>query len=420
MKKILWFSNNPVPLVYTNGTLPRYMGQGWVGALEQAIGDHPDYELALAFPDKTICEMKKQNVSNRTIYMIPYPNSKLERWKIRFLNKMEDESYIRRYLEVVEDFKPDLIHIYGTENAFGEIVNRVNCPVVIDLQGVITGILPKWFSFITPNEAYRASGFMSKLKINTHYHYYKSRLKRAEREQRILAQSHFVIGRTRWDRLLMKVMAPKAEYYFCNRVIREPFWKVRWTNENLKNLSFLSVMNPDFYKGFDVVLESAHYLKLAGVLFEWNIVGMIHDNDMVRIAEKKKKLRSQDLNIRFCGKQKADDIATMLAQSSFMIHPSYIDNSPNSVSEAMVVGTPVIATNVGGIPGMIVDYQTGWLFQEGDARMLSGLIIDLLVQPQVVQQVANAGCEVARHRHHPTTVVAELLAAYSDIFEKSK
>lgn len=418
MKRVLWFSNNAIPLVSTAGQTPRYMGQGWVGALESAIGDNPDFQLALAFPEKTISTMKKVMVNNRIIYQIPYPNSKLERWKIRFLNKMEDENYIKRYLEVVDDFQPDLIHIYGTENAFGEIINRVKSPVVVDLQGVLTGILPKWFSFITPKEAYKASSFWSKININTHYHYYKSRFKRVEREQRILSQSRFLIGRTRWDRLQMKVLAPKASYYYVNRVIREPFWKVTWTKDTASPLKFLSVMNPDFYKGFDVILETANHLKVLGFDFEWNIAGMTHDNDMVRIAETKKKLKAEKLNIRFLGKQKADEIASILTQTSFFVHPSYIDNSPNSVSEAMVVGTPVIATNVGGIPGMIIDHETGWLFQEGDARMLAGLIIDLVSQPEMVANVAGAGQQVARHRHHPQTVVPQLLAAYRDIFKQ--
>jgi len=418
MKKVLWFSNNAIPLVYNAGQTPGYMGQGWVGALETAIGENPDFQLALAFPDKTITTMKRVMVNNRIIYQIPYPNSKLERWKIRFLNKMENESYIKRYLEVVDDFKPDLIHVYGTENAFGEIVSRVKIPVVIDLQGVLTGILPKWFSFITPKEAYKASSFWSKININTHYHYYKSRFKRVEREQKILSQSRFLIGRTRWDRLLMKVLAPNASYYYVNRVIREPFWKVNWQIDHGRPLKFLSVMNPDFYKGFDVILETANFLKLLGFDFQWIIAGMTHDNDMVKIAEKKKHLKAENLNILFLGKQKADEIASMLAETSFFVHPSYIDNSPNSVSEAMVVGTPVIATNVGGIPGMIIDHETGWLFQEGDSRMLAGLIIDLLSQPEVVSKSASAGQQVARQRHHPDTVVPQLLAAYCDIFNQ--
>ncbi len=413
--KILWFSNHPASIVKTNSFSAKYAGQGWVGALEEILSDEANMEIALAFPDKTITELKKEQIGNRTIYRIPFPKSKLKRWKNRFFDQLEDETYIAKYISVVDDFNPDLIHVYGTENSFGEIIPRVKQPVVIDLQGILTGILPKWFSCITPKEAYKFSSLKSKLNINTHYHFYKSKFKRAEREQRILKSSKYILGRTHYDKLITTALAPSAIYFHCKRGIRQPFWNHSWQSDSIALRQFTTIMNPDFYKGFDVILRSASILKKLNFQFEWNIAGLTADNDMVRIVEKKANLRSKDYPINFLGKKTAEELASLLSRSSLLIHPSYIENSPNSVAEAMMVGTPVIATNVGGIPSMIKNDETGWLFQEGDALMLSGLLIDLYKSTENMIRVAASGKTQTRNLHHPVIIKKDLMHAYNSI-----
>ena len=64
--------------------------------------------------------------------------------------------------------------------------------------------------------------------------------------------------------------------------------------------------------------------------------------------------------------------------SAVLIHPSHIDNSPNSVAEAMASGLPVIASNVGGIPSMIENGVTGLLVEPRNHRQLAEAVISLL------------------------------------------
>ena len=50
---------------------------------------------------------------------------------------------------------------------------------------------------------------------------------------------------------------------------------------------------------------------------------------------------------------------------------SYIENSPNSLCEAMQAGMPCVATYAGGIPSLVEDGRTGLLFPPGDAPLLA-------------------------------------------------
>ena len=73
-----------------------------------------------------------------------------------------------------------------------------------------------------------------------------------------------------------------------------------------------------------------------------------------------------------------DTIFEFLASISFLIVPSRIDNLPTVVMEAFSTGTPVIGSNVGGIPDMIVDGYNGLLFENENSDDLADKIIMLL------------------------------------------
>ena len=82
---------------------------------------------------------------------------------------------------------------------------------------------------------------------------------------------------------------------------------------------------------------------------KFKICGVSENEEIVKIIKKKYKKEVDFQDIEFLGKLTADNLVKQLCNSNFYIHPSYIENSPNSVCEAMALGMPVIATNVGGI-----------------------------------------------------------------------
>jgi glycosyltransferase involved in cell wall biosynthesis len=96
-----------------------------------------------------------------------------------------------------------------------------------------------------------------------------------------------------------------------------------------------------------------------------------------------------------------------------------MENSPNSVSEALVVGTPVIAAHAGGVLSMLEHNRSGWTFQEGDFTMLSGLIIGLMETPDIILRVSSEGRRIARERHNPDRIVKKLTDNYAHILGKS-
>jgi len=413
-KKILWLSNHKVSFdTSEEAELKRNSGRGWVAALEMVLRDFKEYEIAIAYPDNSISGITKNAKANRIFYQIPAPNGKYQRWLLRFIGKPEGYQYIENCLKVIRDFNPDLIHVYGTENGFGEIVHHTRIPVVIDLQGILSMIVKRWFSFISKPEVILHSGLFPLINLKSHYHDYKVKVRRSERERTILKKAQFVMGRTQWDQMISKIMAPGAIYLSCERVIREAFWKVDWQWPGRQRIELISVMNEDFYKGLDVIFLAAMLLNEAGIIFTWKIAGLTQKDSYVRIVSRKLRLTPTNLNIQFLGKIDSSALAGLLSHANFFINSSYIENSPNSVCEAMVAGTPVIATCVGGVPSLVVHNHTGWVIQEGDYTMLAGLIASLADSPEITTSVAAKGKGIARKRHDPDRIAEKLIGNYN-------
>jgi len=84
-------------------------------------------------------------------------------------------------------------------------------------------------------------------------------------------------------------------------------------------------------------------------------------------------------------------------QSDLCIVPSLWDNSPNVVYEAMACGKAVVASNVGGIPELVVDGETGIIVPPGDSRALADAIITLLMDDEKRIDMGRRGRERIQH-----------------------
>ena len=74
------------------------------------------------------------------------------------------------------------------------------------------------------------------------------------------------------------------------------------------------------------------------------------------------------------GKLSAGQMKERFLKSSVFVCASVLENSPNTVGEAMLLGVPVAASDAGGIPDMITNDRDGLLFSAGDAKALAKAI----------------------------------------------
>ena len=123
-------------------------------------------------------------------------------------------------------------------------------------------------------------------------------------------------------------------------------------------------------------------------------------------------IRDHDLSERVLLTGFRRDAPRYMASMDLAVHPSLSDSFPQALIEAMAVGTPVIATNVGGIPEIVSHNLTGVLVPPGDASPLARAILDLYRDPQRRQMLGKAGMKTVRQRFTLDAMITQQLRLY--------
>lgn len=392
----------------------------WLRAINLLIEKQEDIELAIAFYDR---ENNKPTVVGNTKY---YPindtfnNSKIKRLFNRYLHKILFEEDLQKYLEIINDFSPDVIHVHGSEAPFGIIAKHTNIPVVLSIQGNLTVYNWKYFSGINKDTVKNSISISERIFSTGYGNYHTIFDKKAKREQEILVNIKHIIGRTDWDRRISKILAPKSKYYYNEEVLREPFYNNVCTPKIGTEFVITTIMRPSTYKGLEVILKAAELLSLLnGQNFRWMIGGISKHDKIVKLSMQQAELTKLKDNISFLGIVNTNEIIDLFQKTNVYIVPSHIENSSILLSEAMISQLPVICTYAGGMTSRITDGKEGLVIQSGDPWSLAGAIIEIIEDyPQALQYGQNAR-KRALYRHNPKTIANDLLEIYKTILKTS-
>jgi len=120
------------------------------------------------------------------------------------------------------------------------------------------------------------------------------------------------------------------------------------------------------------------------------------------------------------GQMDAEALVKELCKAHVFVSASYIDNSPNSVGEAQLVGMPVISSYTGGVPSMIEEGKNGLFFPTGDVPLLVKRIKTIFENNTLAMKLGKNARLAAKKRHDSKTIINAQLAAYESILMDSK
>ncbi|MGM9748513.1 MAG: glycosyltransferase family 4 protein, partial [Candidatus Cryptobacteroides sp.] len=329
-----------------------------------------------------------------------------------------EKKIISEMLRIIDDVKPDVIHIHGTEKCYGLVSEFVrDIPVAISIQGFASACADVFFCGISEETVRRNESLATRLKRQSVMREYRRFVRQTEKEKNILSKANYIFGRTDWDKEMTGKMNPDRKYFKVNELMRKPFYETEWKGPQHGGKTVLvSTVSNGLYKGFESVLRISAILKSSGLDFEWKIIGYDASSEMVKLAECETGLKSSDFNLVFLGIKTADAISKILAQSHIYCHTSHVDNSPNSLCEAMLVGMPCVAFKVGGISSILED-GTGVLIPDKDAEAFAGAVMELASNPDRCEAMGERAKNKALVRHSPQNVLRQLLTSYTALMQ---
>jgi glycosyltransferase involved in cell wall biosynthesis len=416
--KILWFTETSTLYDdYEN----HYFGCGWTESLQQLLTKVADIELSVAFFHPT--DKDKLSKSDVTYYPIVKSENKNNPVK-KLLNNWTGNAEVYNLQveidKIISDSKPDIIHVFGTEGAFSNINTYTAIPVVFHLQGLINPCLNTYlpinqskFSFYF-NFNYLANN----IKGNSPAFELKRFLNQAKREAQILKSVRYVMGRTTWDKTIVTLFNPKVHYFDVDEVLRSVFYERISSNFKEKSNVFriVSTLSPTVYKGIDVVLKTAKVLKeLTTIDFQWEIIGLDSNSKLLKHFEKSENIKHQEVNIVCIGRKNSQQLVECLQNADVYVHPSYIDNSPNSICEAQIIGLPVVACNVGGVSSLVEHSFTGYLVPSNGVFEITNYLKILFEDEELRCKVGKQAKDEAMLRHSTEKIIHDVLNVYKII-----
>lgn len=410
--KILWFTNTSSNAPLDNKTVRG----GWISSLENAITKHENIELGIVFMHHRTFFSKEGNTS---YYGIREKfNSKLKRVVQRYFRLLPDNIREGDLNLIIKKFKPDLIHIHGTENDFCQLLIKDSISSVVSIQGNMSVYSHKFFSGFSKQNLKRVTrikDYVFKSDVFTKFSIFK---KKCKREEHYLKLAKHVIGRTDWDRNIMRILAPKAKYYLGNEILRPQFYDIVWSKkQESEKFIIVSVIGSNIYKGLETILHAAKLLKQINFEFEWNIIGVQKSDLSYRAAVKLLEVDPNKINLNIHGQLGADKLINQMLLSNLYVSVSHIENSPNNVCEAMILGMPIITTFTGGTSSIIKHKKEGVLIQDGDPWNLSGNIIEISKNYNLALEMGKNARKTAMLRHASDNVAKQYIKIYEQVID---
>lgn len=332
--------------------------------------------------------------------------------------------------DLLDSSSYDLIHIWGTEYSHSyEMVMLLKerglldrC--VVSIQGLISECAIHYCDGL-PDKVIRGRTLRDLLLLTNVDNERKKFAKSGQNETELLRTVSHVMGRTAWDEDHVKSINPGINYHLCNESLRKCFYEGQWDPDlvdrhsifisqcsyPLKGLHFLLEAMPVILKSF----PDAKIVTSGRNIMDRNLENLLRNSRYnVYLKELIQKYDLKD-KIIFKGTLSAEEMKAEYLTANAFVCPSTIENSSNSIGEAMLLGCPVVASDVGGNPSMVRDNEEGYLYRVDSKEMLADRIIKIFSDREESLRISKNAREKALKRHDPENNYSALTEIYRKI-----
>ena len=458
--KILWMCNLILPAVAEALSLPTIPKEGWVKGLFDAIlakksGGARVPEICFAFPVSK--EVLKSNgvpikdgvVSGRVslkggeaveYYGFYEDTSKEYLYDVRLEDEMK---------KIFDLASPDIVHIFGTEFPHTLAAAKVwNCPdrILVGLQGICRDYADIYTAHL-PADVVTRHTFRDFLKKDSIFEQKKKYDLRADNEEAAMTYIGHVAGRTGFDKGFASRTNPSAVYHHAGETLRSIFYSGAWNRERAEKYRIFVSQADYTLKGFHYLLKAVgdilsekqgggQYPDIQIYVAGQSIVGYENLMQKIKISSYGKYLRSLMKEyglfdrVHILGRLSAEQMKEQYLLCDTYVCCSAIENSPNSLGEAMMLQVPIVTAEVGGIPDIFKPGEDGFSYSVGAEDTLEDVAGKLKVtllerwekdydpkcfSNEVDRRRFNAGFH-ARENHNPEKNVYDLLGIYESIY----
>lgn len=418
--KIVWFVNIVMPEVARELGLWETSLGGWLTGQLNGLRNTGN-ELTVINVAKEVDVLTKTTIKGVDYFLIPYENT---------------NSIKREIKRILDEIDPNVIHIFGTETETSNLafeVSDIN-KTVLSIQGLVSqcahhisdGIPDKYYKSTLPKrlaKRFLRGSVIEDDSIRLH--------NRGIIEIEMIKNAKYVIGRTTWDKNNVLSINPSAVYYKCNEILRGSFYEADWDIDKCDKYSIFLSQSSSPIKGLHQMLKAMplimqEYPQTQLYVAGYPLSNFIHRNVLKQLAVEyfcgyqgyiENLVRKYDLydRIHFLNYLNEEQMRNQFLKSHVFVLPSSIENSPNSLGEAMLLGVPCVASNVGGVPDMMHSPEEGFIYRFDDPKELSERVCSIFGSKSLAAKISQNARKHAHVTHSIKKNTTALLETYEQI-----
>lgn len=452
--KVLWLCNVMLPVIAEGLHLKASNKEGWLSGLADVVlkrRKENNIELTVAFPAPEGLLTPRSDVG---VYAIDTRYGTMNCHAFREAvgsPHVYDEGLEERMRKILRDCSPDVVHCFGTEYPHTLAMCRVfpeKDRLLVGLQGLCAVYANAYFADL-PEKVIRSVTFRDLIKRDSIVRQQRKFALRGEMEREAVGLAGNVTGRTLWDRFYTERWNPRARYFYMNETLRSDFYDAVWERSGCEPHSIFASQG-------DVPLKGIHYLlkALPAVLARYpdahvyvaggNIIQYETWKQKLKLSAYGKYLRKLlregdlDAHVTFLGRLSGAQMKERYLKSHLYVCCSSIENSPNSLGEAMLLGMPCVSADVGGITSIFTGGEDGILYEgfrsplneydnmrdtkarrenplEKVSRRLSDAIVGMWSDEEEMSRYCKNARSHAKRTHDGEENYAKMIEIYSNI-----
>jgi L-malate glycosyltransferase len=408
--RILWFSN-----VVLNDTDTGATGT-WLHAMSRELSDTGLIELGNV-SDGNVIKVTSQNLGS------------IKQWVVPSVGKTKStgvlsKQFVNNIIRIIEEFRPDLIHIWGTEGSWGLLTlrNKINIPILLGIQG-IKGAISKFYSAdLTIHEMFKCIGFKELINKSTIFQSKRDFYRWGKIEKEIISGHKYIVIQSKWSEAQVMSMNKDCIVYNNDRLLRKPFYECNKWEYNGNPIIFFSSAYPSPFKGLHVVIRALNILKVkfpnvtlrvAGI---HNRSGLRRDGYVAWIVNEIRRLKLES-NVIWIKPIPSLSIIEELQKCSVVVIPSFIESYSNALAESMMVGTPAVISYTGGMVTLAKDEESVLFFSPGDVEMCAYQIIRLIEDKECAEKISICARKSRLLSNNIESVIKRQMEIYKSVID---
>ena len=392
--RVLWICNIMLPCIAKKLGQEVNNKEGWITGLMEAVLAHnascteKSVQLGIAFPIPKGQELLQDALVINQDYDVPFYGFRE--------NVLEADVYDmaleKDMKQIIAHFKPDIVHCFGTE--YPHTLAAVKCfgkpeRTLVGIQGLCRVYATGYMANL-PEKVRRGITFRDFIKKDTLIKQQQKYEDRGQWELAAIQGTGHVTGRTHWDKYWTEKWNPGARYHLMQETLRREFYTGQWSLENceqhrlflsqgdypIKGLHYMLLAMPEILERYP---DTKVYVAGNSIVRTKNFIGRLKLSTYGAYLEKLIARYRLENKVIFLGKLAAGEMKEAYLKSHAFVCPSTMENSPNSLGEAMILGVPVVTADIGGVTTMLA---------EDEGTIYKGFRVEQAEEPEQLQIIS--------------------------------